>query len=238
MIKDSAGSETFVVRAGFWRIVLLGPLMLIAALVFFFLALVMLFISVGNVLGKLAMVAIALALALLAAYFLLILSTLAMRVEVGPSQVCFRVPNWRGGVVAWLPWVRAALPYSEIASVETRDEVYSSFGMTSVQTAYCVVSKEGRRIVFAYTSPLANWNYQFADAAKLIADRASIPLNDRGAVRAGGIIRAVIRGTPSWDTPSMSPEERVEAGNKAARAMQLAFVVVVIALSIRACTQH
>ena len=36
----------------------------------------------------------------------------------------------------------------------------------------------------------------------------------------------------------MSPEERVEAGNKAARAMQLAFVVVVIALSIRACTQH
>ncbi len=63
MIKDSAGSETFVVRAGFWRIVLLGPLMLIAALVFFFLALVMLFVSVGNVLGKLAMVAIALALA-------------------------------------------------------------------------------------------------------------------------------------------------------------------------------
>jgi hypothetical protein len=238
MTKDSAGSETFVVRAGFWRIVLLGPLMLFAALLFFFLALVMLFISVGNVLGKLAMVAIALALALLAAYFLLILSTLAMRVEVGPSEVRFRVPNWRGGVVAWLPWVRAALPYSEIASVETRDEVYSSFGMTSVQTAYCVVSKEGRRIVFAYTSPLANWNYQFADAAKLIADRASIPLNDRGAVRAGGIIRAVIRGTPSWDTPSMSPEERVEAGNKAARAMQLAFVVVVIALSIRACTQH
>jgi hypothetical protein len=103
MIKDSAGSETFVVRAGFWRIVLLGPLMLIAALVFFFLALVMLFVSVGNVLGKLAMVAIALALALLAAYFLLILSTLAMRVEVGLSQVRFRVPNWRGGVVAWLP---------------------------------------------------------------------------------------------------------------------------------------
>ena len=32
MIKDSAGSETFVVRAGFWRIVLLGPLMLIAAM--------------------------------------------------------------------------------------------------------------------------------------------------------------------------------------------------------------
>jgi hypothetical protein len=49
----------------------------------------------------------------------------------------------------------------------------------------------------------------------------------------GGIIRSTVKGIPSWDAPGMSAEERVAAGSKAARAMQIAFAFVAIA--IRAC---
>jgi hypothetical protein len=187
-----------------------------ALLFFFFFALVALFIHVDNGLGRLGLWAIALILALLAVYFLLILSVLAMRVEVGPKLVRVRVPNWRSPSMPGLPWVRAELPYSDVAAVETRDEVYSSFGLIMLQTAYSIVSKAGRRIVLG----------------------SGVMVTDRGAVRMGGITPAIVRGTPSWDTASMSADERVAAQGKAAKAMQFAFVFVVIALSIRACMQH
>jgi hypothetical protein len=238
MTEDGVGGETFVVRAGLWRTALLGPVMLLAALVFFFLAFVLVYASADNSLAKLAFAAIALVLAALAVYFLLILTMLGQRVEVAPDAVRLRVPNWRGGVMPWFPWIRTTIPYADIAAVECREEVNSSFGIIMMQKAYSLVTRTGRRIVFGYTSPLTTANFPYPEAAARIARKAGVAVRDRGAVRSGGVTPAIVKGYPDWSTPPMSEEERAGALVATRRAMLYAFLLAVIALSIRACVQH
>ncbi|MBK5198383.1 MAG: hypothetical protein JJE37_08885 [Methyloceanibacter sp.] len=237
-MTGSGGDQgPFVVSAGPWRILLLAPLLVIAGLVFLSLALVMLYVDVANVAGRLALWGAALGLAALAIYFLLLAAALAMRVEVAPDALRLRLPRWQS-VLPWFPWIRAAIPYAEIAAVETRDEVYSSFGLTSVQTVYSIASKAGRRIVLGFTSPLATWNYPFDEAAARIARKAGIAVTDRGAVEVGGIIRSIIKGTPPWSTASIGANARATARRRAALAMQIAFAMVVAAVALRACLPH
>ena len=225
----------FVVSAGPWRIFLLGPLLVLAGLVFLSLALVMVCVDVANPLGRLAFWGAALGFAALAIYFLLLAAALAMRVEVAPDALRLRIPRWQS-VLPWFPWIRADIPYADIAAVETRDEVYSSFGLTSVQTAYSIATKAGRRIVLGFTSPLATWNYSFDEAAARIARNAKV--TDRGAVEVGGIIRSIIRGTSPWSTASIGANARATARRRAALAMQIAFAMVVAAVALRACLPH
>ena len=225
----------FVVSAGPWRIFLLGPLLVLAGLVFLSLALVMVCVDVANPLGRLAFWGAALGFAALAIYFLLLAAALAMRVEVAPDALRLRIPRWQS-VLPWFPWIRADIPYADIAAVETRDEVYSSFGLTSVQTAYNIATKAGRRIVLGFTSPLATWNYSFDEAAARIARNAKV--TDRGAVEVGGIIRSIIRGTSPWSTASIGANARATARRRAALAMQIAFAMVVAAVALRACLPH
>src|ERR1700704_6281722 len=118
----------FIVSAGPWRIILLAPLLVLAGVVFLFLALVMVYVDVANLPGRLAFWGAALGFAAMAIYFLLLAASLALRVEVAPDALRLRIPRWQG-VLPWFPWIRAAIPYADIAAVETRDYVYSSFGL-------------------------------------------------------------------------------------------------------------
>ena len=206
-------------------------------MVFLSLALVMVYVDVANPLGRLALWGAALGLAAMALYFLLLAAALTMRVEVAPDALRLRIPRWQS-VLPWFPWIRAGIPYADIAAVETRDEVYSSFGLTSVQTAYSIATKAGRRIVLGFTSPLATWNYPFDEAAARIARNATVTVADRGAVKVGGIIRSIIRGTPPWSTASIGANARATARRRAALAMQIAFAMVVAAVALRACLPH
>ena len=80
-MTGSGGDQgPFVVSAGPWRILLLAPLLVIAGLVFLSLALVMLYVDVANVAGRLALWGAALGLAALAIYFLLLAAALAMQI--------------------------------------------------------------------------------------------------------------------------------------------------------------
>jgi hypothetical protein len=224
----------FVVSAGPRRIILLAPFLVLAGVVFLFLALVMVYVDVANLPGRLALWGAALGFAAMAIYFLLLAAALAMRVEVAPDALRLRIPRWQG-VLPWFPWIRAAIPYADIAAVETRDDVYSSFGLTSVQTVYSVATKAGRRIVLGFTSPLATWNYPFDEAAARIARNAGVAVTNRGAVEVGGIIRSVIKGTPPWSAPSIGADGRATARRRTALAMQIAFAMVVVAVALRAC---
>jgi hypothetical protein len=227
----------FIVSAGPWRIILLAPLLVLAGVVFLFLALVMVYVDVANLPGRLAFWGAALGFAAMAIYFLLLAASLALRVEVAPDALRLRIPRWQG-VLPWFPWIRAAIPYADIAAVETRDDVYSSFGLTSVQTVYSVATKAGRRIVLGFTSPLATWNYPFDEAAARIARNAGVAVTDRGAVEVGGIIRSIIKGTPPWSAASIGADGRATARRRAALAMQIAFAMVVVAVALRACLPH
>lgn len=237
-VNESPEQERFVVAAGPWRRALFGTLCLVMGVFFVLLGLFVLFVAFTQQLGGAWAVAFCLLAALclvLGSYFLLLLSTLFLRIELGPQAVRLRVPRWRGAVLPWFPWITTEIPYDQVSAVDTRDEVNSSFGILMVQTAYSLLTKTGRRIVFGYTSPLSGWNYPFERAARAIADRAGVSLKDRGAVWCGGITPSIVRGLPDWHAAPMSPEERARSHARATRAMQYAFLFAVVVLSIRAC---
>ena len=102
--------ETFVVRPGLLRVVLLCVLLVVGATVFLFLAVVAGVIDVGGVLARGALLFLALFLAALAVYFLLALSTNAQRIEVGPRAFEAATP-------AHARAVAAARPHSSAASL-------------------------------------------------------------------------------------------------------------------------
>jgi hypothetical protein len=89
-MDTSLDQQNAIVHAGFWRTVLLGPLLLFAGLLFLFIALAMFFIPIDNAFGRLGLWLLALGLALLGVFFLLMLTTLAMRVEAGREGVFIR----------------------------------------------------------------------------------------------------------------------------------------------------
>ena len=227
-----ADRDTFVVAAGTWRLLLL-PLLLIGALAFFPLAAVLLFIDVDSLLVRLLLWLFAIVLLGFGISILLISLSLLTRIEVGKDRLKIRVPRWRGPL-AWLPWIRAEIPYRDIKKVERRDEFYRSFGLPSMQTAYSIETADGRRIVLGYTSPVAAWNYPLEDAARLIAERAGVTLVD-GGVKMGSIVRNVLNGPPSWDAPRMSEDERRATHASAVRAFGLVLALMAALIALRAC---
>jgi hypothetical protein len=226
--------ETFVVRSGLLRVVLLSVLLVAGATVFLFLAAVAGVIDVSGFLTRGALLLLALFLAALAVYFLLALSTNALRIEVGPELLTLRLPRARGPLPL-LGLIRAQLPYDAIASVERREEVYVSFGLVTVQHAFSLVTRDGARLPLGVMAE--NWGYQlpFDQAAQKIAERAGCSVIDRGAVRVGGVFHAMARDLPPWTIESMPPLERKRWDRRATRTMQFLMLLIVSIFTLRAC---
>jgi hypothetical protein len=226
--------ETFVVRPGLLRVVLLSVLLVLGATVFLFLAAVAGVIDVKGILARGALLLVSLFLAALAVYFLLALSTNALRIEVGPELLKLRLPRMRGQLPL-LGLIRAQLPYDAIASVERREEVYVSFGLVMVQHAFSLVTRDGARLPLGVIPE--NWGYQlpFDQAAQEIAERAGCSVIDRGAVRVGGVLRAMACDVPPWTIDSMLPLERKRWDRRAARTVQFLMLLLVAIFTLRAC---
>jgi hypothetical protein len=226
--------ETFVVRPGLLRVVLLSVLLVAGATVFIFLAAVAGLIDVSGFLARGALLLLALFLAALAVYFLLALSTNAQRIEVGPERLKLRLPRTRGPLPL-LGLIRAQLPYDAIASVERREEVYVSFGLVTVQHAFSLITRDGARLPLGVMA--GNWGYQlpFDQAAQKIAERAGCSVIDRGAVRVGGVLRAMARDVPPWTIESMPALERKRWDRRATRTMQFLMLLLVAIFTLRAC---
>ena len=226
--------ETFVVRPGLLRVVLLSVLLVVGAAVFLFRGRCRCgdkrqwgsrsgrSVALGTVSGCAGR------------YFLLVLSTIAQRIEVGPERLKLRLPRTRGPLPL-LGVIRAQLPYGAIASVERREEVYVSFGLVTVQHAFSLVTRDGARLPLGVMA--GNWGYQlpFDQAAQKIAERAGCSVIDRGAVRVGGVLRAMARDVPPWMIKSMPPLERKRWDRRATRTMQFLMVLLVAIFTLRAC---
>src|SRR5580704_927473 len=125
MLDDHA---TFILRPGLWRVLFLWVTLLLCAGLFVAMAVILVFINVDSLVARLALWLVALGLVALAAWFLLYLRTSIIRIEVGPERLKLRMPRMRGPM-ALFGTIRAELPYTAIAAVETREEVYRSFGL-------------------------------------------------------------------------------------------------------------
>ena len=232
----AAASETFVARAALWQVLLLGFAALLMLVVFSFLSAVLIYLAIdsGSVLLFVALGAVSLLLLAVVVYVFLALTALTGRVEVGPSRLRLRVSRWRGPIP--LPaFDRADLPYDAIAAVETREEFYSVFGVPSRQTAYSILTKDGRRIVLGFTNVYAISNSPYAEAAQRIAARAGLTVTDRGGVETGGLIKAAQGATPEWGGGAVSVERRSVLKGRAGIAMQIALTLIVLTALLRAC---
>lgn len=191
--------DTFVVRTGRLRALVVGTALVFLAVYFLFMIVV--WIYIGIVFDDAAMwifsMTLVLCAAALAAYMLLQLYTLAVWIEVGRARVKLRVPRMRGHLP--LPgMIRANLAYDAIASVQGRSEIYVTFGHEQLQYAYSLVTRDGDRVPLGLVVPGAAMQYPFGEVAREIAERAACPLIESGRVRIKGILRGMIYGTPDW----------------------------------------
>jgi len=236
----AGGEETFVLRMSRVRLALVGSGLAVCAILFYLAAAVALMaavavvIDVGNLWARFALGLAALGLAALATYYLLLLRTTIIRIEVGPERLKLRMPAVRGPLPL-LRTIRAEIPYGDIASVETREEVYSSFGLVTVQCAFSVLTREGARLPLGVMAE--NWGAQmrFDEAAARIAARARLAVVDRGAVRVGGVIRAMIRDVPPWSAESMTLPERTSWRRRGLATVQIILVLVSATAILRSC---
>jgi len=229
-------SGGFVLKPGPLRIVLLTVTFVICAAVFLFMAAILIMIDVDSLLARFALVLGALVLVALAVFFLLLLRTNIVRVEVGPERFKLRMPRVRGPVPL-LGSIKADLPYSAVASVETREEVYSTFGLVTEQRAYSVVTRDGVRLplgtmVENRSAPL---QLRFDQVAARIAERAGTSVVERGAVMVGGTVRAIIHDAPPWSTEAMAAPESEAWHQRAILSVQLIAVLGLAVALLRAC---
>ncbi len=128
------------------------------------------------------------------------------RVELGPDKVHLVLPNWRGPSPLF-PYSESEIAYSDIATVETRGEIYRYFILPVSVRSASLVKKDGQRVTLGYMltnspDPAMPFNAIAAEIAK----RAGAALTDNGVVEAGRGLRALTQDEPAWDAPELAPE--------------------------------
>lgn len=110
--------------------------------------------------------------------------------------------------------------------METRSEVYRYFALPVTVRSASLVRKDGARLTLGYVqeNPQDPW-IPFHTIAEQIAERAGIPIVNRGTVDGSSGLRALVQDEPSWDTPEISAE-RVVKIQKAERIGWTALVML------------
>ena len=109
--------------------------------------------------------------------------SLRARVELGPKAVKMTLPSGRGPT-PMLFYRTNEVPYDQIQSVETRREIYGGSMVPVLLKGARIITKDGKTVPIGYVSE-ANVDpaFPYTEIAKQIADRAQLPLIDRGNVR-------------------------------------------------------
>jgi hypothetical protein len=112
-----------------------------------------------------------------------LLSSLAMRVEIGDTGVNMILPNSRGPTPK-LAYKRHSVPFDQIAAIETRREVYGGALTPVLMLGSRILTKDGKAIPLGYVNE-ANTDpaFPYIEIAQKIAERAGVPITDKGSVR-------------------------------------------------------
>jgi len=126
------------------------------------------------------------ALCFTAVMFLLLVElmmSLIPRVVVGPKGVKMTIPSGRGPT-PMLRYRSHKMDYDEIQSVETRREVYGGSLAPVLMKGARITKKDGEIVKLGYVNEAnVDPTFPYPVIAKHIADRARLPLIDRGSVR-------------------------------------------------------
>ncbi len=112
-----------------------------------------------------------------------LLFSLRARVELGDTSVRMTLPSGRGPT-PMLFYKTHDIPYDQVHTVETRREIYGGSLVPVLLKGARLITKDEKAIPIGYVSE-ANVDpcFPYPEIAKEIAERARLPLIDRGNVR-------------------------------------------------------
>jgi hypothetical protein len=112
-----------------------------------------------------------------------LLFSLRARVELGETSVKMTLPSGRGPT-PMLRYRSYEIPYDDVQAVETRREIYGGSLVPVLLKGARLITKDGKAVQIGYVSE-ANVDpcFPYPEIARKIAERARLPLIDRGNVR-------------------------------------------------------
>lgn len=112
-----------------------------------------------------------------------LLFSLRARVELGETSVKMTLPSGRGPTPL-LFYKTYDIPYDQVQTVETRREIYGGSLVPVLLKGARLITKDEKSVPIGYVSE-ANVDpaFPYPEIAKKIAERARLPLIDRGNVR-------------------------------------------------------
>jgi hypothetical protein len=159
-----------------------------------------------------------------------------LRIVLGADSVELFLPKNRSLIHATARQ-RLAIPYADIAAIETRLEAYTSFGMGFLQQPYVLRRKNGE-LIYLFEERAIGTGLQSSYFAALVQDlvaRAGVGVRDLGMAEGGGGVLGVW-GTHAadWAAPALSRSRQYQLMRKAANTGALAFLLINLAFIARA----
>lgn len=169
--------------------------------------------------------------ALMFLVFIEMIFSIRTRIHLGREKVRMTLPAGRGPT-PMLRYRSYEFPYDQVQSVETRREIYGGFAMPVVLKGARVNLKDGNVVPLGYVSE-ANEDpvLPYPEIAAHIAERARLPLIDRGNVRRS--VRRKMLGIRAEGTETDLVDEREMVRlNRAHSAFMLALIGGVLILML------
>lgn len=134
------------------------------------------------------------------------------------------------------PALHARILYSDIQSIETRQEVYVSQAMAMMQRPYVLRRKNGE-LIFLFEDRAVGSQLEVNYFSRLVADivaRAGVPLRDLGMAEGkGGVLGAWGTHEPDWASAALSKERQRQLMRRVAITGMLPIPLVIFALIVR-----
>jgi hypothetical protein len=137
------------------------------------------------------------------------------------------------------PELHLTIPYSQIASIETRLEGYGSIGLENIQRAYVLRRRSGE-LIYLFEERAVGTSMEssdFSGIAAELAERAGVDIRELGMVEGkGGVLAVWGTSSPDWSAPSISLARQARLRRRAVITGAVAFWIIIIALSLRTFT--
>lgn len=143
--------------------------------------------------------------ALMFLVFVEMMFSIRTRVHLGREKVRMTLPSGRGPT-PMLRYRSYEFPYDQVQSVETRREIYGGALLPVLMKGARVNLKDGSVVRLGYVSEADNDPvFPYVEIAGKIAERARLPLIDRGSVRRN--VRSKMLGVKATDAENTLVEE-------------------------------
>ena len=183
----------------------------------------------GDNLGLLILAAIFTALMFLV--FVEMMFSIRTRVHLGREKVRMTLPSGRGPT-PMLRYRSYEFPYDQVDTVETRREIYGGALTPVLMKGARVILKDGSVVRLGYVSEAdSDPVFPYAEIAAKIAERARLPLIDRGAVRRS--VRSKMMGVKATDFENtLVDDAQIARLNASHNTFMLALIGVVLILML------